>query len=74
MRAANTGISGAVDRQGRVIDALAIDAHAYFDVDLPVPTRASRPGLPYGVIGLAIVGLFGLFAAAAIAVRRIMSN
>lgn len=74
VRAANTGISGAIDRQGRVIDALAIDAHAYFDVDLPVPARASRQALPYGMVGLAIVGLFGLMAAAAMAVRRIKSN
>ncbi|WP_442579668.1 apolipoprotein N-acyltransferase [Mesorhizobium sp. ASY16-5R] len=74
VRAANTGISGAVDPNGRVIDALAIDARAFIDVDLPVPVRASRQTLPYGAVGLAIVGLFGLIAAASIAIRRIKSN
>jgi apolipoprotein N-acyltransferase len=74
VRAANTGISGAIDRRGRVIDALAIDAHGYFDVDLPVPARASRQALPLRVVSLAIVGFFGLIAAAAIVRRRMMSN
>ncbi len=37
LRAANTGISGAVDARGRVIDALAINARGYFDVELTVP-------------------------------------
>ncbi|MDQ6435575.1 apolipoprotein N-acyltransferase [Mesorhizobium sp. LHD-90] len=74
VRAANTGISGVIDRRGRVIDALAIDARAYFDVDVSLPAQTGRPALRAGFVGLVIVGLFGLISAGIAVARRIVRN
>jgi apolipoprotein N-acyltransferase len=74
VRAANTGISGAADQYGRVIDALAINARGYFDIDLSIAAQAVRPALPAATIGLAIVALFGLLAAGTSASRRWLPN
>lgn len=73
VRAANTGISGAVDSHGRVLDAFAIGARGYFDVQLPVPPRPAATAFPRELSGLTIVGLFGLFAVVALARRRLAS-
>ena len=62
LRAANTGISGAIDARGRVIDALAINARGYFDVELTVPPHPADHIYPPSTVGLAIVGIFGLFS------------
>ena len=64
VRAANNGISGAVDAYGRVIDAFALDATGALDVDLPL-TRAAIPGRPVlaGWLVLALAGLWALAGA-----------
>lgn len=72
VRAANTGISGAIDPYGRVLDALAINTRSYFDIDLPTFARTGRTALPASAIGLSIVAMFG-FAAGAMTVRRLLS-
>jgi apolipoprotein N-acyltransferase len=74
LRAANTGISGAIDARGRVIDALAINARGYFDVDIVGGARQSTSLYPAGMVGLGIVGFFGLLAALAAIARRFRSN
>jgi apolipoprotein N-acyltransferase len=73
VRAANTGISGAVDPYGRVLDALAINTRGYFDVELPIPPRSRGPALPNNMIGLVIVAAFGLMASGAAVASRFFS-
>ncbi len=73
VRAANTGISGAIDSHGRLLDAFAIGARGFFDVQLPVPTRAASDVLSRKVVGLTIIGLFGLFALVSMTRRRFAS-
>ena len=41
MRAANNGISGAIDSRGRVIDAFALNVRGEMDVSLNIPTPSS---------------------------------
>jgi apolipoprotein N-acyltransferase len=74
LRAANTGISGAIDARGRVIDALAVNARGYFDVDITTGARQTTRLYPAGMVGLAIVGVFGLLAALTAIARRFRSN
>ena len=62
VRAANNGVSGAIDAYGRVIDAFALDAVGTLDVDLPLH-RASIPGDPW-LAGWAVMALAGLWGAA----------
>jgi apolipoprotein N-acyltransferase len=62
VRAANNGISGAVDAYGRVIDALALDSRA--SIDVAVPLQKLRPfawGSPAvnGVAAFLVMGLLG---------------
>ncbi len=74
LRAANTGISGAIDPRGRVIDALAINSRGYFDVELTLPAHAADHIYPPGAVGLALVGILGLFSALTAIPRRFRPN
>ncbi|MEL6620777.1 MAG: apolipoprotein N-acyltransferase [Pseudomonadota bacterium] len=47
LRAANTGISAAIDPRGRVLDALALNTAGFLDVPLPAP----QPPTPYARTG-----------------------
>ena len=73
LRAANTGISGGVDARGRIIDAFALNVRSQLDFDVGVRGPA-KAHIPYGVVGLAIVALFGLLASATALLRRAFGN
>ncbi|MBS3651110.1 apolipoprotein N-acyltransferase [Pseudaminobacter sp. 19-2017] len=63
VRAANTGISGAVDAYGRIVDAFGVNARGYLDVELSVPRKAAHRSVNNEMVGLAMVFLMGVFAA-----------
>lgn len=63
LRAANNGISGVIDANGRVVDALAIDARAAIDARVALDRRAPPLGDP-GRNGMVILGFFALAALA----------
>jgi apolipoprotein N-acyltransferase len=42
VRSANNGISGIVDRSGRVVDAYGLDVIGVLDVELPIPARNAQ--------------------------------
>ena len=63
LRAANNGISGAIDSRGRVIDAFALNVRGEMDVSLDIPTLSPLPlGDPRinGYLILALLALFGV--------------
>jgi apolipoprotein N-acyltransferase len=62
VRAANTGISGAVDAYGRIIDAFGVNARGYLDVELAVPPKTEGTPIESETIGLSAIALLGLFA------------
>jgi len=65
VRAANTGISSAIDPFGRMLEGLPINTRGYFDVDLPISAPSESVALPTSKIGLAIVAIFGMLATTA---------
>jgi len=69
LRAANNGISAAVDARGRILDALAIDARASIDATVNVPGKAGHLAGSPGRNGLAIVA-FLLAVSVLLAARR----
>nr|WP_245873027.1 apolipoprotein N-acyltransferase [Albidovulum inexpectatum] len=66
LRAANTGISAAIDGRGRVIDALPLGAIGAIDVAVP----AALPPTPYSRMGDWPMGALLAFLLAALAWRR----
>jgi apolipoprotein N-acyltransferase len=79
VRAANNGISGVIDARGRVVDALALNARDAIDSRVAIPDAPGldAPGVLVpvrGSAGLAIIGFFGLFAAAGWLVQRRRAN
>ncbi|MBE7183120.1 MAG: apolipoprotein N-acyltransferase [Methylobacterium mesophilicum] len=74
LRAANNGISGAVDARGRVLDALAMNERGRIDLSLVVPRREAPPALLPSERGLIAVAGFGVLALGfALAGRRRMN-
>jgi apolipoprotein N-acyltransferase len=59
VRAANTGISGLVDPQGRIVDALAINVRGVIDASIPSYRRDARVAGDARVNGLIILFVFG---------------
>ena len=59
LRAANSGISGAIDPRGRILDALAMNARGIIDMQLAVSEPIRNPHLHPREIGFAILLLFG---------------
>ncbi len=71
LRAANNGISAAVDGYGRILARLDLDARGTIDVALPA--ALSPP--PYARLGDAIFLVLWLMGAAAVAIwRRVGPN
>lgn len=62
VRAANNGVSGAVDPFGRVIDALALDVRAHVDIGVPIVRAETAPVGDPRLNGLVTVLFFGLLA------------
>lgn len=60
IRAANNGISGAIDARGRVLDAFALNVRGALDVTVDVPApQPPRFGNP-DRNGMIVAGLFAL--------------
>jgi apolipoprotein N-acyltransferase len=74
LRAANNGISGAVDSRGRVIDAFALNVRGQMDVSIAVPSPSppllGDPRMA-GYFVLALLGLVGMGAYFIQRLRRI---
>jgi len=70
LRAANTGISGVIDRRGRVIDALAMNVAGVIDVDVRLENHRTGPISRPAAGAAAIISLLGAFAAATAARQR----
>ncbi|HEY6632460.1 MAG TPA: apolipoprotein N-acyltransferase [Rhizobiaceae bacterium] len=62
LRAANNGISGAIDARGRVIDALALNVRDALDVEIDLPDGQNSLYPLRQFVGYAILVLFALFA------------
>jgi len=73
LRAANNGISGAIDARGRVLDALALNVRDSLDVDLEVPETPQAFVPQRQLVGYAIIAFFAAFAFAGV-VRRLRAN
>jgi apolipoprotein N-acyltransferase len=60
LRAANNGISAAIDSHGRIVDALRLDGVGVLDVALPLdPADALRPAHPAAIGWLVVAALAG---------------
>lgn len=64
LRAANNGISAVVDPDGRIVDALAVDAHGVLDVHVPIARRTVVSASQRRVNGFLIIFLLAVVAAA----------
>jgi apolipoprotein N-acyltransferase len=69
LRAANNGISAVVDPNGRIVDALAINARGAMDVQVPIAKRTVVAANQRRVNGFLIMLLFA-FVAGALSVRQ----
>jgi apolipoprotein N-acyltransferase len=74
VRAANTGLSGATDAYGRIIDAFDLDARGEIDVRVPYGRAAVASAATPGKVGLGVVVALGLVAGAVGLRRRVRSN
>lgn len=74
VRAANTGISGAIDPRGRIVDALAMQTRGVVDLTLPVAVDQVMPYARARLVGFGIVGLFALAAGLLFLSRRREAN
>ena len=73
LRAANNGISGAIDARGRVVDALALNVRDSLDVEVDVPEAPQALVPQRQLVGYAIIAFFAAFAFAGV-VRRLRAN
>jgi apolipoprotein N-acyltransferase len=74
VRAANTGISGIIDDQGRIVDALALNVQGVVDAEISVGRGPLLAGLLPAYIGLGIVAMLGVGAAALRLGRRLRTR
>jgi len=73
LRAANNGVSGAIDARGRVLDALALNVRDSLDVEVDVPQTVEAIVPQRQLLGLGIVAFFAAFSFAGV-VRRLRAN
>jgi apolipoprotein N-acyltransferase len=71
LRAANNGISGAIDSRGRVIDAFALNVRGEMDVSLDIPTLSPLPLGDPRINGYFILALLALFGVCAYFIQRL---
>ena len=71
LRAANNGISGAIDSRGRVIDAFALNVRGEMDVLLDIPTPSPSPFGDPRINGYFILALLALFGVCAYFIQRL---
>ena len=71
LRAANNGISGAIDSRGRVIDAFALNVRGEMDVTLDIPTPSPPLFGDSWLIGYFILALLALVGVAAHFIQRL---
>jgi len=62
LRAANNGISGAIDARGRILDALALNVRDSIDVEVEMPDSPRTPVPQRQLVGYAIIIFFAAFA------------
>ncbi|MCX7304051.1 MAG: apolipoprotein N-acyltransferase [Hyphomicrobiales bacterium] len=74
VRAANNGISGAIDARGRVLDGLALNVRDSLDVEIDVPDPHAALVPQRQLVGFAIVAVFAAFAFAGLLFRRFRAN
>jgi apolipoprotein N-acyltransferase len=74
LRAANNGISAIVDPDGRVMDALAIDAKGVIDARIPISRREVISAGQRRINGFLIMVLFGLTACGLSIRQRLRAN
>jgi apolipoprotein N-acyltransferase len=63
LRAANNGISAAVDAHGRVVDAFALNAVGALDVEVPVARAEVPPPIIQTAAAFGTIAFFGLIGA-----------
>ncbi len=71
VRAANNGISGAIDSRGRVIDAFALNVRGEMDVSLNIPTPSSPLLGDPRINGFLVLALLALIAVAASFIQKL---
>jgi apolipoprotein N-acyltransferase len=74
LRAANNGISGAIDARGRVIDALALNVRGALDVEIELPDRPNVLNPRRQLTGYGILAFFAMFAFTGRVWQRLRAN
>lgn len=70
IRAANNGISAAIDPYGRILDALSLDAVGALDVSVASGRPQAAPGAGGHVNGMLVLALLAGICAAGLMIRR----
>lgn len=73
VRSANNGISGVVDRSGRVVDAFALDVAGALDVELQIPVANTHIYVEAKMIGPLTILLLAILACGMSVVARLRS-
>lgn len=74
VRSANNGISGVVDRSGRVVDAYALDVTGALDVELQIPVKKSHISVAPKMIGVLTILLLAIIACGMSVLARLRST
>lgn len=74
LRAANNGISGAIDMRGRVMDALALNVRGILDLEVQLPEAPNALNPQRQLAGYGILVFFALFAFTGRMRQRLQAN